>query len=89
MALMVIGVAAALCASTMAVPQAWRCIRSRQSDGVSPLTWYLIIANAGLWILWGAASHDYIAGIPSVVTLPAASIVVVRSHLSRKGASHA
>lgn len=84
-----LGVAAAMCASTMAVPQAWRCIRSRQSDGVSPLTWYLIIANASLWILWGLMSHDYVAGIPSLVTLPAASIVVFRSHLSRRGASHA
>ena len=55
---MLIGVAADMCCSAMALPQAWLCIRSRRGDGVSPLTWYLVIANAGLWILWGMTTSQ-------------------------------
>jgi len=64
-----------------------RVFAAAQSDGVSPLTWYLIIANASLWIVWGIAPHDYVAGIPSLITLPAASIVVARSPEQKRSPS--
>jgi MtN3 and saliva related transmembrane protein len=50
----VIGSIAALCSISAFVPQAWRIVKTRQTDDLSTVMWTLQVIAFVVWIVYGA-----------------------------------
>lgn len=48
-----IGSAAALCSTVSFAPQAWRIIRTRQTEGLSPWMYGVTVTGFALWLIYG------------------------------------
>jgi uncharacterized protein with PQ loop repeat len=76
----VIGWVAAIVSSTLCIPQlvrARRCVqRNEPVSGVAPAMLWLVLVNAVLWAVWALGSGAYPAGLPSLVSGPAAALTL-------------
>lgn len=54
-----IGAAAALCSTTSFAPQAWKVIKTRDTDAISRRTYLLTVLAFVLWTLYGLARADW------------------------------
>lgn len=48
-----LGSAAALCSTVSFAPQAWKIIRTRQTEGLSPWMYGVTVAGFALWLAYG------------------------------------
>lgn len=55
----VIGSLAALASMVSFSPQAWKIIRSRRTDGLSPATYSITVAAFALWICYGVLIGEW------------------------------
>ncbi|HEV2571175.1 MAG TPA: SemiSWEET family transporter [Beijerinckiaceae bacterium] len=53
MIIIILGTSAALCSMASFVPQAWRIIRTRDTEGISPGTYFLTVLAFALWTAYG------------------------------------
>ncbi|MBN9082192.1 MAG: hypothetical protein BGP04_08335 [Rhizobiales bacterium 62-17] len=53
MIIIILGTAAAICSMASFVPQAWRIIRTRDTEGISPGTYFLTVLAFALWTAYG------------------------------------
>lgn len=60
----VAGTLAALCSTISFVPQAWRIVRTRDTDAISPLTYSLTVIGFALWTAYGIGLGEW----PLIVT---------------------
>ncbi|MGO4405697.1 SemiSWEET family sugar transporter [Bosea sp. RAF48] len=58
------GTLAALCSTISFVPQAWRIVRTRNTDAISPLTYSLTVTGFALWTAYGIGLGEW----PLIVT---------------------
>ncbi len=49
----VIGTGAALCSTISFVPQAWRIVRTRDTQAISPVTYSFSVTGFALWTIYG------------------------------------
>lgn len=49
----IIGSAAALCSTVSFAPQAWKIIRSRDTEGLSPWMYGVTVVGFSLWLVYG------------------------------------
>lgn len=55
----VVGTLAALCSTISFVPQAWRIVRTRDTDAISPVTYSLTVTGFALWTSYGIGLRDW------------------------------
>lgn len=60
----VAGTLAALCSTISFVPQAWRIVRRRDTEAISPLTYSLTVTGFALWTSYGIGLGEW----PLIVT---------------------
>jgi MtN3 and saliva related transmembrane protein len=60
----VAGTLAALCSTVSFVPQAWRIVRTRDTQAISPLTYSLTVTGFALWTAYGVGLGEW----PLIVT---------------------
>lgn len=60
----VAGTLAALCSTVSFVPQAWRIVRTRDTQAISPLTYSLTVTGFALWAAYGVGLGEW----PLIVT---------------------
>lgn len=79
-----VGLTAAAVSCVIALPQLWRTLGHANLSGVSSATWWLTLINSALWALWALLADAPIAGIPSLVTGPAAAFILYRLYRDRR-----
>lgn len=60
----VAGTLAALCSTISFVPHAWRIVRTRHTQAISPLTYSLTVTGFALWTAYGIGLGEW----PLIVT---------------------
>lgn len=60
----VAGTFAALCSTISFVPQAWRIVRTRDTQAISPVTYSLTVTGFALWTAYGVGLGEW----PLIVT---------------------
>lgn len=62
----------------ISLPQVLRTVRSKQLDGISSATYWLVLANAAAWSVWSLLTGEYVAAVPAMVNGPAAIVILHR-----------
>lgn len=53
-------------------------LRSKRLDGISSVTYWLVLANAAALAGWSLLTGEYAAGVPALVNGPAAIVILHR-----------
>lgn len=65
----VLGIIAGICTSISFIPQAIQTIRTKNTEGISLVTYILFFAGVFSWIVYGALKKDVAVLVTNVVTL--------------------
>lgn len=79
-----IGWLAALASTASFAPQAWRIIRTRDVEGLSPAMYMLTIAAFALWLTYGILRNDWALVVPNALCLMMAAFILTMTVLSRR-----
>jgi MtN3 and saliva related transmembrane protein len=77
-----IGAAAALCSTTSLAPQAWKVIKTRDTEAISKRTYLLTVLGFVLWTLYGLARADWPLIAANSVCLVLSSFILTMKLLS-------
>ena len=55
----VVGTFAALCSTVSFVPQAWRIVRTRDTQAISPVTYSFTVTGFALWTAYGIGLGEW------------------------------
>lgn len=55
----ILGICAALCSTTSFAPQAWRIIRTGDTEAISPPMYVLTVSAFALWLAYGALKSEW------------------------------
>jgi len=69
----------------LCIPQAARTLRAERLDGVSASTYWIVLANAAVWVAWAVLTGEHAAGAPALVNGPAAVLILRRLLAARRG----
>lgn len=75
-AAVVIGTLAAICSVVSFVPQAWRIIRTRETEGLSKRMYLLTASAFALWLIYGIIEGQWPLIIPNALCLVLASFIL-------------
>ena len=67
----------------ISLPQMVRMIHSKQLNGISSATYWLVLVNAAAWTAWSLLTGEYAAGIPALINGPAAIVILHRLAATR------
>jgi hypothetical protein len=63
----------------LCVPQALRTLRlGGRLDGISSGTYWMVLANAVVWVTWSLLTGELAVGVPALVNGPAAVLILRR-----------
>jgi uncharacterized protein with PQ loop repeat len=63
---------AAALSCLLAAPQAIRVLRTERLEGISALTYWIVLTNAAVWAAWSLLTLELAAGVPALVSGSAA-----------------
>jgi uncharacterized protein with PQ loop repeat len=68
----------------LCLPQALRTLRLAQRlDGISAGTYWIVLANATVWVAWSLLTGELAVGVPGLINAPAALLVLRRLAAAR------
>jgi uncharacterized protein with PQ loop repeat len=68
----------------LCLPQALRTLRlTERLDGISPGTYWIVLANASVWITWSLLTGELAVGAPALINGPAAVLILHRLAVAR------
>lgn len=79
----VAGTLAALCSTISFVPQAWRIVRTRDTDAISPLTYSLTVAGFALWTAYGIGLGEWPLIVTNSICFVLSSFILMMTLLPR------
>jgi MtN3 and saliva related transmembrane protein len=79
-----IGGLAAVASVTSFAPQAWRIIKDRRTDGLSPAMYGLTCLAFALWIMFGVGKGEWAIIVPNTICLGLAGFILVLILLPRR-----
>jgi MtN3 and saliva related transmembrane protein len=80
----VIGSLAAVASMVSFAPQAWRIIKSRRTDGISPSAYSITVAAFALWVLYGALLSQWPLIVSNFVCLVLSAFILVMTLLPQR-----
>lgn len=72
-----LGYAAAACSTMSFAPQAWRIIRTGETEAISPPTYVLTVGGFALWLAYGVSRKDWPLVIANAVCLALSSFILM------------
>ena len=63
---------AAALSCLLAAPQAIRVLRTERLEGISALTYWIVLTNAAVWAAWSLLTLELAPGVPALVSGSAA-----------------
>ncbi len=79
-----VGAAAAICSMASFAPQAWKIIKTRDTEAISGKMYILTVAAFALWMSYGFMRDDWALILPNAVCLALASFVLTMKYLPRR-----
>jgi len=76
-AVTVIGTLAAVASVTSFLPQAWKIIRTRDVEGLSPYMYALTVSAFALWLTFGVLKNEWALMVPNALCLVAATFILM------------
>lgn len=68
----------------LCLPQAMRTLRlAERLDGISPGTYWIVLANATVWVIWSMLTGELAVGAPALINGPAAVLILHRLAVAR------
>jgi uncharacterized protein with PQ loop repeat len=68
----------------LCLPQALRTLRlAERLDGISPGTYWIVLANATVWVSWSLVTGELAVGAPALINGPAAVLILRRLAVAR------
>ena len=72
------------CATTSFAPQAWRVIRTRDTEAISTGMYVVTVVGFGLWLSYGILRADWTLAIPNAICLLLSAFILVMKLLPRR-----
>lgn len=72
----ILGVLAGVCTSLSFIPQAIQTIKTKQTDGISLVTYVLFVFGVCSWVIYGALKGDIAVLLTNLVTLVPCAIIL-------------
>jgi MtN3 and saliva related transmembrane protein len=79
----VAGTLAALCSTISFVPQAWRIVRTRDTQAISPLTYSLTVTGFALWTAYGLGLGEWPLIVTNSICFVLSAFILVMTILPR------
>jgi MtN3 and saliva related transmembrane protein len=71
-----LGIFAGLCTSISFIPQAIQTIKTKNTEGISLITYILFFIGVSSWVIYGALKGDIAVLVTNIVTLVPCSIIL-------------
>ncbi|WP_375180278.1 SemiSWEET family sugar transporter [Enterococcus rotai] len=71
-----LGVIAGVCTSISFIPQAIQTIKTKQTEGISLITYIMFVIGVFSWVVYGALKGDIAVLLTNIVTLMPCSIIL-------------
>jgi MtN3 and saliva related transmembrane protein len=79
-----IGAGAAIFSTTSFAPQAWKIIRTRDTEAISARMYALTVAAFGMWSLYGFLKNDWTLVVPNVICLGLSAFILAMKYLPQR-----
>lgn len=79
----VAGTLAALCSTMSFVPQAWRIVRTRDTQAISPLTYSFFVTGFALWAAYGIGLGQWPLIVTNSICFVLSAFILVMTLLPR------
>ncbi|GGC86181.1 SemiSWEET family sugar transporter [Enterococcus wangshanyuanii] len=71
-----LGIIAGICTSISFIPQAIQTIKTKNTEGISLITYILFFIGVSSWVVYGALKWDLAVLLTNVVTLVPCSVIL-------------
>ncbi|MBO0471943.1 SemiSWEET transporter [Enterococcus sp. DIV0242_7C1] len=71
-----LGMIAGICTSVSFIPQAIQTIKTKNTEGISLITYILFFIGVSSWVVYGALKWDLAVLLTNVVTLVPCSVIL-------------
>ena len=76
-----LGIGAAVCSTTSFAPQAWRIIRTGDTEAISAPMYLLTVGGFGLWLSYGWLRRDWPLVVTNAICLSLSAFILVMTLL--------
>lgn len=82
-AMTMVGVLAAVCSTTSFAPQAWRVIKTRDTDAISKRMYIITVIGFALWTAYGIMGRQWPLIVPNALCLALSAFILAMKVLPR------
>ncbi|MGO4287663.1 SemiSWEET family sugar transporter [Bosea sp. TAB14] len=79
----VAGTCAAVCSTISFVPQAWRIVRTRDTQAISPVTYSFTVTGFALWTVYGLGLGEWPLIVTNSICFVLSAFILVMTLLPR------
>ncbi|WP_246736176.1 SemiSWEET family sugar transporter [Enterovirga aerilata] len=79
-----LGIAAAVCSTASFAPQAWRVIRTRDTEAISKRMYLITVIGFALWTAYGATLRQWPLIVPNAICLGLSAFILAMKILPRR-----
>ncbi|WP_363349580.1 SemiSWEET transporter [Methylocystis echinoides] len=79
-----IGAAAAICSTASFAPQAWKIIKTRDTESISGKMYVLTVAAFALWMSYGVLRGDWALIAPNAICFALAAFILTMKQLPQR-----
>ena len=83
-AMTVVGILAAVCSTTSFAPQAWRVIKTRDTDAISKRMYVITVIGFALWTAYGIMGRQWPLIVPNALCLALSAFILAMKALPRR-----
>ena len=83
-AMTAVGVLAAICSTTSFAPQAWRVVKTRDTDAISKRMYVITVIGFGLWLAYGIMGRQWPLIVPNAICLALSAFILAMKVLPRR-----
>jgi MtN3 and saliva related transmembrane protein len=79
-----VGIGAAVLTTLASIPQAYKIIKEKNTEGVSTYTYSVLMTGTSLWVVYGIMNHDWPVIVANAITALVSLIIILLNLTSRK-----
>jgi MtN3 and saliva related transmembrane protein len=83
-AITLIGILAAICSTTSFAPQAWRVLKTRDTDAISTRMYVITVVGFALWTAYGIMGRQWPLIVPNTICLALSAFILAMKLLPRR-----
>jgi MtN3 and saliva related transmembrane protein len=80
----IVGILAAICSTTSFAPQAWRVLKTRDTEAISKRMYVITVVGFALWTAYGIMGRQWPLIVPNAICLTLAAFILVMKLLPQR-----